>query len=122
MGKSWVEKRGCLRTNLEGELVVYPVEELADGKALEVQEKPLFAQLKNISEGGLQFRIAPTDRLKKILKVNFKVKRFKRVDAYVRLIWNDKKDFGFQFIVLDEDSKEQIQDHVNKVIGWQSAQ
>jgi hypothetical protein len=120
MGKSLVEKRNCLRTNLRGELIIHPVKELAAGNALEVEEKPIFGQIKNISEGGLRFRIASADRLKEIVKVNFTVERFRRVDAYARLTWKDKKDFGFKFIVLDEDSKEQIRNFVEKILRSQA--
>lgn len=108
------EKRKFQRIKFDGDVTIHPVMQSKSGNILEVQAKGIPAKGNDISEGGIRLELGDTNSPTDILKINFKVQKFKTVDAYAKLAWKSGNTCGLQFIVLDEDSKNQIHSYVEK--------
>ncbi len=108
------EKRKFNRIKFDGDVTIHPVMQSKSGNILEVQSKGIPAKGSDISEGGIRLEVGDTNSPTDILKINFKVQKFKTVDAYAKLAWKSGNTYGLQFIVLDDDSRNQIHSYVEK--------
>ena len=108
------DKRKHNRIKFDGDVTIHPVMQSKSGNILEVQARGITARGGDISEGGIRLELGDTNSPTDILKVNFKVQKFKSVDAYAKLAWKSGTSYGLQFIVLDDDSLSQIRNYVDK--------
>jgi hypothetical protein len=107
------DKRKYNRIQFDGDITFHPVMPSA-GNVLEVQPQGLSAKGSDISEEGLRLEIGDTRSPGDILKVKFAVQKYKSVDAYGKLAWKKGKYYGLHFFILDEDSRGQIREYVEK--------
>jgi len=108
------DKRKHNRIKFDGDVTIHPVMQSKSGNILEVHDKSIVAKAGDISEGGIKLELGDTNSPTDILKINFKVQKFKTVDAYAKLAWKSGNSYGLQFIVLDEDSRGQIKSYIDK--------
>jgi len=108
------DKRKHNRIKFDGDITIHPVMQSKSGNILEVQSKGISAKGGDLSEGGIRLEIGDTNSPTDILKINFKVQKFKSIDAYAKLAWKSGNSYGLQFIVLDDDSRTQIRNYVDK--------
>jgi len=108
------EKRKFNRIKFDGDVTIHPVMQSKSGNILEVQPEGVPAKGSDISEGGIRLELGDTNSPTDILKINFKVQKFKTVDAYAKLAWKSGGTCGLQFIVLDDDSRVQIRTYIDK--------
>jgi hypothetical protein len=102
------DKRKHLRIKFDGAVNIYPVTQSKSGNIFEVQAKGKTAQGGDISEGGIRLVIQDGNEPKDILKLNFKIKKFKSAEVYAKLVWKKGDTFGMRFILLDDDFRSQI--------------
>jgi hypothetical protein len=108
------DKRKHHRIKFDGDVTVNPVMQSKSGNILEVQAAGLAAKGSDISEGGIRLELGDTNSPTDILKINFKIQKFKTIDAYVKLAWKSGNTYGLQFIVLDDESRNIIRNFVEK--------
>jgi len=108
------EKRKHSRIKFDGDVKIHPVMQSKSGNILEVQNKEIAAKSDDLSEGGICLEIGDTNAATDILKLTFSIKKDKAVDAYAKLAWKSGAKCGLQFIVLDDESRKQIKDYVDK--------
>jgi c-di-GMP-binding flagellar brake protein YcgR len=108
------EKRKHSRIKFDGDVQIHPVMQSKSGNILEVQDKTLVGKSDDLSEGGICLEVGDTNSATEILKLTFNVQKAKTVDAYAKLAWKSGSRCGLQFIVLDDDSRKQIKDFVDK--------
>ncbi len=108
------EKRKFSRIKFDGDVTIHTVMQSKSGNILEVQSTGIAAKGNDISEGGIRLEIGDTNSPTDILKINFKVQKFKTVEAYAKLAWKSGNTCGLQFIVLDDDSRGQIRSYIEK--------
>ena len=115
------EKRKHTRVKFEGEVTIHQVRQSVSENILEVDGEPIKVKLDDFSEAGLRLDLGDTQHPTEILKVKFSVKKFKTVDGYAKLTWKMGSNCGFRFIVLDKDSREQIENYIAKKKNAKSA-
>jgi hypothetical protein len=108
------DKRKHQRIKFDGDVTIHPVMQSQSGNILEVQGKGIVAKGKDISEGGIGLELGDTNSPIDILKVVFKVQEFKSIDVYAKLAWKSGNTYGLQFIVLDDDTRSQINNYLEK--------
>jgi c-di-GMP-binding flagellar brake protein YcgR len=107
-------KRKHNRIKFDGDISIHPVMQSVSGNILEVAQKAIKAKGGDISEGGIRLELGDTNSPNDIFKVHFKIQTSATVEAYAKLVWKSGHTCGLQFLVLDESSKEQIRNHVEK--------
>ena len=100
------------RIKFNTQVNIHPVIESTSGNVLEVPTAGYTVKSRDVSEGGIRLKMRGTDSPTKILKLNFIIQTSKTVDAYAKLVWKKGDLYGFQYIVLDDDSRGQIRDYV----------
>ncbi len=108
------EKRKHSRIKFDGDVKIHPVMQSKSGNILEVQSKEITAKSDDLSEGGICLELGDTHAATDILKLTFNIKKEKAVDVYAKLAWKSGAKCGLQFIVLDDESRKQIKDYVEK--------
>ena len=108
------EKRKHTRVRFDGDVTIHHVRQSVSENILEVDGEPIKAKLDDFSEAGLRLDLGDTQHPTEILKVKFTVKKYKSVDGYARLAWKKGSNYGFRFIVLDKDSRQQIENYIIK--------
>ncbi len=110
------ERRKHSRVRFLDQVQIHPVVESKSGNVLEVQGNPLTVKAVDLSEGGIRLELGIPKPPSHILKLNFRVNKDKTVDVYSKLAWNSEKHLGYQFIVVDEETRKAIRDFVNHLI------
>jgi hypothetical protein len=112
--KANVERRKHLRAKFSENVTIHRVIESSSGNVFEVQGNPIIVKAGDVSEGGIRVEIDNASAPTKILKLNFQIQKNKPIDVYTRLAWTENGNCGLQFIVLDDEIRQQIQDYVDK--------
>ena len=107
-------KRKHNRIKFDGDISIHPVMQSLSGNILEVTQKAIRAKGGDIREGGIRLELGDTNSPNDIFKVHFKIQSSESVEAYAKLVWKSGTTCGLQFLVLDESSREQIKNHVEK--------
>ena len=107
-------KRKHNRIKFDGDISIHPVMQSVSGNILEVTQKAIKAKGGDISEGGIRLELGDTNSPNDMFKVHFKIQTSQPVEAYAKLVWKSGTTCGLQFLVLDETSREQIKNHVEK--------
>ena len=110
------DRRKHPRVKYEDKVQIHPVIESKSGNVFEVQGNPLTVNSYDLSEGGIRLELGIPKPPSHILKLNFRVHKDKSVDVYSKLAWTSDKFHGYQFIVVDEETKKIIRDLVDKLI------
>jgi hypothetical protein len=110
------ERRKHPRARFEDNVQIHPVIESKSGNVFEVQGNPLTLKAVDLSEGGIRLELGIPKPPSHILKLNFQVHKDKSVDVYSKLAWTSDKFLGYQFIVVDEETRKVIRDLVEKLV------
>ncbi len=108
------EHRQHERVEFNADVTIYPVIDSKSGNVLEIPSDGITVQCRDISEGGISLQMAPMNSSVSIVKINFKLRAYKPVDAFAKLIWNNGGACGFQYIILDDKSRSHIRGFVNE--------
>ncbi len=108
------ERRKFPRVKFDDQVTIHQVTESKSGNVFEVQGNPIVVKAQDVSEGGIRLELADSTGPSKILKVNFQIQKNKSVDVYTKLAWKSGDSCGLQFIVLDDETRKQIQSFVDK--------
>jgi len=111
------ERRRFPRAKFQDTVTIHKVVESSSGNVFEVQGNAIIAKGGDVSEGGIRVEIGSNNSPTKILKLNFKLQKDNTIDVYTRLVWNAKGECGLQFIVLDDEIRQQIKAYVDKKAG-----
>ncbi len=111
------DRRKFPRAPFVDPVTIHKVVESSSGNVFEVQGKPIIAKGGDVSEGGIRIEIGTDNSPTKILKLNFKLQKDSSIDVYTKLVWNAQGECGLQFIVLDDEIREQIKAYVQKKAG-----
>lgn len=112
--KNTEEKRRFHRAKFQETVTVHKVVESNSGNVFEVQGNPITVKAGDVSEGGIRLEIGEAEAPTKILKINFQIQKNQTIDVYTRLAWAQNGECGLQFIVLDEEIRQIIQNYVAK--------
>lgn len=110
------ERRKHPRAKFEDQVQIHPVVESKSGNVFEVQGNPLTVKAFDLSEGGIRLELGIPKPPSHILKLNFRVHKDKTVDVYSKLAWTSEKFLGYQFIVVDEETRKAIRDLIDKMV------
>lgn len=111
------ERRKFPRAKFQDSVTINKVVESSSGNVFEVQGNPIIAKGGDVSEGGIRVEIGQANSPTKILKLNFKLQKDSSIDVYTRLVWSAEGECGLQFIVLDDEIRQQIKAYVEKKAG-----
>ncbi|HTA77399.1 MAG TPA: hypothetical protein VK791_09605, partial [bacterium] len=56
----------------------------------------------------------PMESSASIVKIKFKLREYKPVDAFAKLVWKNGGICGFQYIILDDISRSHIRHYVSE--------
>jgi len=114
MVEKQVDRRKFPRAKFQDTVTVHKVVESSSGNVFEVQGNPIVGKGGDVSEGGIRIEIGKANSPTKILKLNFKLQKDSSIDVYTRLVWSAQGECGLQFIVLDDEIRQQIKAYVDK--------
>jgi len=103
------------RVPYDDQVTLFPV--IESNGLLEIPEKNLKAQSRDLSESGIRLELKRNQRPTPIVKVCFNLRGLKPLTVYAKLIWKKGSTFGFQYIVLDDADRNQIKEYVKHARG-----
>ena len=109
------ERRKFPRAEFPQAIRLQPVQASKSGNVFEVQGDSVAADGRDISEGGFKFNLHETLKPGTILKIIFKVDSLEGHDheAYVKVVWAQKKSHGVQFLMLEESTRRRIKGFID---------